>query len=361
MGRMLETLRHTDGQRAASAAPAAGDCVVDWSVPQAPEVPFIEVGGPKKIDGSAEVLAVKHPRLQPPHLAAAPTAEARAALPAAASLPAAVPAPGGANSSSPGAHFAAAQPKVVEMAAAQPMSVAFEAWPGQRKPRLVAPEIIAYHHSDHPISRQYLALVDQMTPSLRDGGGVILLAGIRGLVGTTTVLLNLGVAAARERRKRVVLCEANAAKAGLASRLGLEAAAGVAEVLCGAAALEKVVLEAPLPGLFILPAHGETQRSAAALCTPEAARWLVAWLRDRFDLVLIDGPNLDSASAHTHEAGNRGHALALASLAPLADDLYLVAPQSEKHLLHPGLAQSIARMGGRLRGLIHTQFELTSA
>lgn len=316
MGRMLETLKNGETGRAAVAA----ECVVDWSEPA--DVPYIEVGGPAKMEGSPQVLASKHPpqaKLQPPHspiektLVEAPRATA---------------------------------PKVVHMAEARPMGVSFEAWPGtKRLTRAIAPEVMTYHQPEHAISQQYLALLDQMTQPLREGGGVLLLAGIRGLVGTTTVLLNLAVACARQRCKRVAVWEANLAKGGLSERLGLEASLGVADVLAGGAALDKVALEGPVPGLHVLPAQGKTNHAAMTLCTPEAARWLVSWLRDRFDVVFIDGPNLENT-------------LALGILAPLADDLYLVAPQDEKHLVHPGLAQSVARLGGRLRGLIHTQFDV---
>src|SRR5881409_2755529 len=67
MGRMLETLKYGDLQRGPS---PASEHVVDWSLPDtAPEVPFIEVGGPRKLDGSAQVLSAKRPQppVQPPH------------------------------------------------------------------------------------------------------------------------------------------------------------------------------------------------------------------------------------------------------------------------------------------------------
>src|SRR5262249_19642561 len=175
--------------------------------------------------------------------------------------------------------------------------------------RAVAAEIVTYHQPEHPISRQYALLLEQMTQTLRDGHGVVLLAGIRGLVGTTTVLLNLAVAGARQRQQRVVVWEANPGKTGMCHRLGIEAEVGVVEVLGGGAGLERAIQEAPAPGLFLLPAQGDEQRGGTSLCSPEAARWLVSWLRERFDLVLIDGPNLDNS-------------LALGVLAPLADELY---------------------------------------
>jgi len=327
---MLETLKNGDTHRFGTPdAVATGQCVTDWSLPEPAEIPFIEVGGPKKLEASSQVLSAKHPaqaRVQPPH---APTEKSLAAAAPVVAAP-----------------VVSQSTKIVHMAEARSLGVAFEAWPGIKKlTRAVASEIVAYHQRDSAGGQQYLALFDQMAQTLREDSGVILLTGIRGMVGTSTVLLNLAVSCAQERKKRVVVWEAGIARASLASRLGLEAQAGVTDVLRGSAALDKVILETAIPGLFVLPAMGDVAQTAPGACTPEAARWLLSWLRERFDLVFIDGPNLDNT-------------LALGILAPLADDLYLVAPQAEKHLLHPGMAQTVARLGGRLRGLVHTQFEV---
>ena len=54
MGRMLETLKL--GPR-----PHAEQCVVDWTLREPEEVPYIEVGSGKKVEGSSQVMAIKHP------------------------------------------------------------------------------------------------------------------------------------------------------------------------------------------------------------------------------------------------------------------------------------------------------------
>src|SRR5262245_28941637 len=214
MGRMLQTLRNGEQMRAAHAGPA-GECVVDWSLPESTEVPFIEVGGPKKIDGSHQVLAGRQEsgdRSPETGVREKETATGVQAL-----------GQGGA---------VGVVAKIVDMAAVRPMGVAFEAWPAARRTaRQPAAEIIAYHQPEHTISLQYLARLDPITQSLRDGHSVVLLAGVRGLVGTSTVLLNLAVASARRRNKRVIIWEASLGKTALAARLGLAASLGVSDVV----------------------------------------------------------------------------------------------------------------------------------
>src|SRR5436853_6793907 len=66
MGRMLESLKM-------GPKPLAEQCVVDWTLREPEEVPYIEIGSGKKVEGSAQVMAVKHPpqqSMQPPHLSA---------------------------------------------------------------------------------------------------------------------------------------------------------------------------------------------------------------------------------------------------------------------------------------------------
>src|SRR5579864_3215758 len=189
MGRTLDTLRQPDLQRPVrSAMPAmpAGEappaeCVVDWSLQE--QVPYIEVGGPGK-GVELSPLLVAHPaqaKVQPPHphlgkaLASAKAPEAVAA--------AAKPAP------------------AVNLTDAQPMTVAFEAWPGPHSAGGIAPDVIAYHQPEHPVSKEYAVLLDRMMQGLGSGPRVLMFNGLARRVGTTTVLLNLAAVAARHGQR----------------------------------------------------------------------------------------------------------------------------------------------------------------
>ena len=114
------------------------------------------------------------------------------------------------------------------------------------------------------------------------------------------------------------------------------------EVIAGSLAPSQAMLSTAMPALHLLAA-GSPGKANGALSS-EAIAWLVAWLRERHDAILIDGPCVDNLAD-------------LAVVAPSADGIYLVLPQGETDAVSKGVAQSIARMGGRLRGLIHTHFE----
>jgi Mrp family chromosome partitioning ATPase len=320
MGRTLDTLRHGEMQRSArvpvsataQADSAPEECVVDWTLQE--EVPFIEVGGPgKSVEYSP--LLIKHAaqaRVQPPHQAVAKGLATAKAM------------------------------SVANVTELEPMAVAFEAWPRPATPAGVAPEIIAHHQPAHAVSKQYAALFDKMLQGHAGSSPlVVLLCGLRPHVGTSTVLLNLAVIGAH-RRRRVVIGDVNLAQPCLATRLGYQAHAGLPEVIAGNIAIGQAVVPTGVAGLHLLP--GGTGVKNGSL-TVEAGAWLTAWLRERFDLLLMDGPSVENAAA-------------MSGLVPNADDTYLVLPQEEPDGVARGIAQSVARMGGRLRGLIHTHFDV---
>jgi len=312
MGRMLEVLKQGESQRNKPLAPAV--------IPGAPmrfeepvtvaaeeitqeEFPFIEVGGGpgKKMEGSATVMAMPVPHSK----------EARKSP----TLP---------EAKSSG-------PLVPTLSRPRPMTVAFEPWPTQVKPR-PATEIISYHQPEHHACKQYDSLFETVT----EGSRVLLFAGAKG-AGTTTVLLNLAFSACMRFGKRLVVVEGNPCRPALAQRLGIPPSPGWQEFLAGSVALEKALQTTAHPLLFALTANDKSEDIPT-----EAVRWVLGWLRDRFDLVMIDGPELVNAPK-------------LAALSGACDGLYLVLPQNTGPE-HASI-QSVARQGMRLRGLIHTQFE----
>ena len=313
MGRMLETMKLSHGRHAPLAItkpveePPVKDCVVDWEI--AEEVPYVEVGGPdKKLDLSPGLM--KHaPQAapQPPHL---PVENAPVA------------------------------PKPVTLTEPLPSVVAYEAWPADAVARVeISSEIVAYHQPDHATSQEYAALLQALRNSLKaDVGNVLLLSGLKPGVGTSTVLLNLATIAAMQHKLRVVVVDANGPRAALAQKLGHGAAAGLQEVIDGTLALEHAIVKTPILSLHLLPAGNSSKK-----LTSGAMTWLAAWLRERYDLIFVDGPTMDETAA-------------VAVHIPYADANYLVLPHGENAVAGQEAAKSMARMGGRLCGLIHTHF-----
>jgi Mrp family chromosome partitioning ATPase len=320
MGRMLEMLKKADGQRAVAPAspnpksPAADDCVIDWAVGET-TMPYIEVGGPgKTVEGSAEVMAVTHPPQvkQPPH---APTSKALSQ-----------------------------SIVLAQLTDAKPLTVAFEPWNGPAAGSTgIAPEIIAYHQPAHTISKQYVELWNTMIAGFAElACPTLLLTGLRSQVGTTTVLVNLAVTGATQGRRRVAVVDAQTKQPSIAARLGIKPDLGLLDVVAGQAALEQTLIKSPIPTLHALPV---ASRRDDVTLTRDAVAWLIGRLRERFDAIVIDGPNLTETDA-------------LAAVAPACDALYLVAPQGESKSLPREALLTIARLGGKLRGLLHTHFEI---
>lgn len=313
MGRMLETLKLGEGRRPAptvvkpTAEAAVQDCVVDWEIGE--EVPFVEVGGPnKKVELSPGLLAhPPQPAPQPPHH---PVETA----------PALVKAPS------------------VKLIPTKPMTVAYEVYPTVTPAPSIGADVIAYHQPDHATSKEYGVLLETMLNGLKSTGpAVLLFIGARPNVGASTVILNLGTIAAQTKGLRVALIEANGQDAGMAHRLGHVSASGLDDVLAGRVGLEQAIAKTAIPTLHVLPAGGKANPARS-----EAMIWLCAWMRERYDLVLIDGPTLENLDA-------------IAVQVPNANGVYLVLPLGETAV---GKGNAMQRLGGRLCGLIHTHLDM---
>jgi Mrp family chromosome partitioning ATPase len=304
MGRMLESLKKGNGSLLRTETPTAADpCVTEWAVNEE-QAPYIEIGGPNKlVEGSADVLAA-HPAQarQRPH-PAVEQALAKSAL-------------------------------MTQLTDAQPIAVAYEPWTGVRTSARIAPEVIVYHQPAHAVSRQYGELIQKMVPG--NGPLCLLVAGVKPQVGTTTVLVNLGVAAALGGR-RVLVVDAHLQRPGVAPRLGFEPDFGLEHVLLGKAAVEEAIVQTIVPSLHVLPVK---ERTVETVLGHDAAAWLLGLLRTRFELLLCDGPTFDSA--------------ALLHLAPSCDALYLVAPRGDTVPLDRGAVHALSRKGTHLRGILHT-------
>lgn len=116
---------------------------------------------------------------------------------------------------------------------------------------------------------------------------LVVVAGGKGGVGTTTVAVNLAAALAREG-SRVVLVDADFAGPNVAELCGLDGAYGAADVLAGRRTVHEVLLRGPI-GIQVLPTN--RNRVEPADCTPQAQERLIAQLQSlgaHADYVLVD-------------------------------------------------------------------------
>jgi Mrp family chromosome partitioning ATPase len=276
-------------------------------------VPFIEVGGRgRKVEASPSVLLVPLPKSSPDYADSA--SKQRIDLPSS-RMP--VPASGGQRGFSFRASDAAAPAKAAR----------------------IASEILAFHDEANPVSEQYRTLLARIQETLPAGATpVLLFTAIAPGAGTTTMLLNLAVTWSRHGKQRVVVVDANLTRPAVASRLGMVPAMGLAEVLSGSAGLERALIASAQPDLHILAAT--TSPHGREVLAEENVRWLAARLRERFDVVLVDGPAWESS-------GDR------AALAAVADVIYLVveAADADTPAVHK-VTRTLAQRGWRLGGLI---------
>jgi Mrp family chromosome partitioning ATPase len=303
MGRTLEALRQAETPEANQpevTSPAAGTPQLQVVTGEEPdeEMPYIEVGGRgKAVEGSPDVLA------------------APALRPVATRAPA--------------------------LAAQGPLSVAFRPCPATPPPApRMAPEVIAYHQPEHEVSKQYRALLGQILPEPgSETGRALLFTALTPGAGVTTALLNLAVTACAAEHREVVVVDTNLQRPALAGRVGLPAGPGLRDLLAGSAALDQAVRGTVQERLHVLTAGSER----AAGLNAEAVRWVVAWLRQRFELVFLDGPAWHAEAV-------------LAPLVAAADRVLLVLDHADVERPDVRAAvRGIARLGGQLGGLLVTR------
>jgi Mrp family chromosome partitioning ATPase len=306
MGRMMDALERAGATRAAQAAPPPAPEEDVVLVPDDADVPFIEIGPSRSLEASAGVLAMtaaQRLRLVPP-----PAPEAEAA-----------PAP--------------SRPAAV--------SVSFRPLPPPA-PGL-SPDLIAFHQPEHPASEQYRTLAAALRHGLPAGAcHVLLCAALAPYAGSTSVVLNLAISLARHGGGRVVVVDAHSGRPAVAEGLGLRGRPGLAEVLAGTESLEHALQPTGVAGLTALAA-GEVELARSLRALGETCRPVLRQLRDRFDVVLIDGADPEGAP----EA---------AALAAACDAVFLVVTRDDAEApATDGRVRALLRQGIPVRGCIVTE------
>jgi len=260
---MLDVLRQGEAKRdeavgvVPGAWPVAEDFVSDLA---GGDVPFIEVGPARSLEGSEAVLAAPATRLR---LMPQPPPDAGPVLALSPSAPA------------PARVGVCLRPLPAGLALRPPLE-------------RFAPELVAFHHPDHPGAAEYRQLAAALVDGTHAGPGrVLVCAGAAPGVGATSVVLNLGVSLTGPGDRRVVIVDAAAGRPAVAERLGLRGRPGLAEVLAGSESLDRALQETGCENLSALTA-GQGERGRPA-CAADAWRPVLRLLRDRFDVVLIDG------------------------------------------------------------------------
>jgi polysaccharide biosynthesis transport protein len=135
----------------------------------------------------------------------------------------------------------------------------------------------------------FRALRSTLATALGDGK-VLQVASPRSGDGSTSLAANLAVVLAAAG-KRVVLVEANLTVPRLADVFGRKSIAGIVAMLRGDGPLDQFLAPGPIPNLSLLLAEHRLGAPGDLLAGPDFAA-LIRSLRERFDLVILDGPPL---------------------------------------------------------------------
>lgn len=292
MGRMFDVVSQPEARRGRPVAIAPRHDLDD----DQSDVPFVEVGGPKKT--SSATVAVAEP------------------------------------------------PKPAVKATTSYLTVQFQALPtfdDAGSLSRFAPELVAFHQPDHAVSKQYREIVDALrAQNPGTASKLLLFTAAHSGAGTTTVVLNLAITLARHTGLKVAVVDANLARPSLASKLGLAAEPGMREVIARTAPLKWALQATTLAGLTVLAA-GRPMPPIAPLVGLESLPDLADKLRERFDWVLFDAASWEARP----EA---------ALLAEGCDSSYLVLRQDR--IDEPeteAIQQTMAEYGAALRGCVLTQ------
>lgn len=161
-----------------------------------------------------------------------------------------------------------------------------------------APGLVKWNEDDSMLTESFRAALTSILfgPSAkRDSGGQVLVVTSANMMeGKTTVIANLGIASA-ERRRRVLLIDADLRRPQLHAAFKLSNERGLANVLeecnragsCDGIAIDHCIQRGSIPGLYVMTAgpSGNSNLLYTADLEP-----LLDRLRREFDLVFIDTP-----------------------------------------------------------------------
>ncbi|MCX8138252.1 MAG: hypothetical protein WHU94_00695 [Thermogemmata sp.] len=226
------------------------------------------------------------------------------------------------------------------------LSVRFHDFPAARQsdaPQPSEPDasLVVFHQPQHPISTEYKEVWEAIVQQCRGNASHLLhFVAPASEAGTTTVILNLAIQAARQRG-RIVVVDAHGERPAVAARLGMPSAPGLSDVLVGQCPLTLALQPTGIERLHVLSA-GE-----ASPVPPEAVGrslpLVLSQLRQWYDWVLVDG-------------GVWGENPQRDALCAGADSLYVVARDADVFgAAVSDLRVQVRRRGGQARGAIATR------
>jgi capsular exopolysaccharide synthesis family protein len=192
--------------------------------------------------------------------------------------------------------------------------------------------------------RRLCAKLEQATGEDGKAPQVLLITSAVPHEGKTTTVLNVALAMAEDRDRRVLLVDGDLRRPSVARYLSPAPKLGLSEVLAGSIAVEHALIEPRNSRLVVLPS-GTPPANPLELLRNEYLAALIAELRRSFDAILIDTPpTVPFADA--------------AVFAPRTDAALLVvrSRSTARPLVHKALEalESVPLLGAVLNAVAHT-------
>lgn len=198
-------------------------------------------------------------------------------------LPAAAPAQAGGQSPEPQSN------QVSAAAAARPA-------PAQPTTNNYSEALLVHHDRGGGITEQYRALRSHLLASYPDERFSLIITSAEGNEGKTVSCLNLALALAERRERRVCVVDCDLRKGSIARYLNAAGGVGVADVLRGAASLGQAVRPTVYPNLWFIPSGRVKDEDVGELIGRPELGDMVQQLRRQFDCVLYDTPPVTVAA-----------------------------------------------------------------
>lgn len=182
------------------------------------------------------------------------------------------------------------------------------------------------------------------TPPKPGGGSVVLVTSSLPEEGKTTLVVSLGVFAARSGKK-VLLVDLDLRHPSVHRNLGWQFPHGILEVLHGECTLEEAIQTDEETGLHFLPVKGQTANPIALLASEEMRAFL-ARCRSGYDLVILDTAPVASVTDAR-------------ILAPLVDQVvYAVQWNKTPAALVQDEVAALQELGADIKGIVLTRVDL---
>lgn len=184
----------------------------------------------------------------------------------------------------------------------------------------------------HDQAHQLRHLVSTLTPVARPTGAPlrVVLSGCKGGVGTTTLAINLAVAA-KAHFDRVLLVDADAVRGDIATMLQLNGRYDLDDALAGNCSMQQAMVTGPA-GIQIVPLIAD--RSHASLRLQPIKRQL-SQLGNRFDIVILDGGCSPAASELLWPIADRGVVVSTPASVAVMNAYRLLKSLAQQHGLPP--------------------------